>query len=54
MKIDARNATVRVRTDRWTHTLTETKWIYYLFHAICYSYGADNIWWSLSLCKSWL
>jgi len=30
------------QTDRQTHALTETNWIYNLSHAICYSYGADN------------
>ena len=32
------------QTDRQTHAVTETNWIYNLFHAICYtcSYGADN------------
>jgi len=33
-----RNATVTVRTD--THT--DTKQLYSLSHAICYSYGADR------------
>ena len=41
-----RNATVRVSTDgqRHTHThaRTDAKRFYYLSHAICYSYGADN------------
>ena len=39
-----RNATVRVSTDgqTHTHTRTDTKRFYYLSHAICYSYGADN------------
>ena len=30
------------QTDRRTHAGTETKKIYNLSHAICYSYGADN------------
>jgi len=38
-----RNATVRVSTDGQTHTRTDAKRFYYLSHAICYSYGADNI-----------
>ena len=41
-----RNATVRVttlgQTDRHTHRLTDANRFYYLSHAICYSYGADN------------
>ena len=41
-----RNATVRVSTDGQTHTRThartDAKRFYYLSHAICYSYGADN------------
>jgi len=40
------NATVRVSTDGQTHTRThartDAKRFYYLSHAICYSYGADN------------
>jgi len=36
------NATVRVRTDRQTHAMTETNWIYNLSLAICYCYEADN------------
>jgi len=40
----SRNATVRVRTDKQTHALTETNWIYNLSHAICCSYGGDNDW----------
>ena len=39
----SRNATVRVLTDRRTHTLTETNWIYNLSHAICSSYRADYL-----------
>jgi len=30
------------QTDIKTHTVTETNWIYSLYYAICYSYGADN------------
>jgi len=39
-----RNFRVRTdrQTDRRTHALTETSWIYNLSHAICYSWGADN------------
>ena len=41
-----RNATGRVSTDGHTHTRThartDAKRFYYLSHAICYSYGADN------------
>jgi len=37
-----RNATVRVSTDKQTHTCTYAKRFYYLSHATCYSYGADN------------
>jgi len=53
-----RNATMRVMTHGHTHTQidrqidkqrdrdtdsqTDANWFYYLFHAICYSYGADN------------
>jgi len=45
-----RNATVRVtthgHTDRQTHTQTDGRTdanrFYYLSHAICYRYGADN------------
>ena len=37
-----RNATVRVSTDGHTHARTDAKRFYYLSHAICYSYGADN------------
>ena len=42
-----RNATVRVSTGGQTHTRTHArthrrKRFYYLSHAICYSYGADN------------
>ena len=37
-----RNATVRVSTDGHTHVRTDAKRFYYLSHAICYSYGADN------------
>jgi len=37
-----RNATVRVSTDGQTHAHTDAKQFYYLSHAICYSYGADN------------
>ena len=37
-----KNATVRVSTDGQTHARTDAKWFYYLSHAICYSYGADN------------
>jgi len=33
-----RHATVRVPT----HGQTDANRFYYLFHAICYSYGADN------------
>ena len=40
------NATVRVSTEGQTHTRThartDAKQFYYLSHAICYSYGADN------------
>jgi len=41
------------QTDRQTHTVTETNWIYSLSYAICYnyatcySYGADN---TLTIC----
>jgi len=28
--------------DTHTHALTDAKRFYYLSHAICYSYGADN------------
>ena len=42
VKIDERNATVRVSTDGQTHTRTDAKRFYYLSHAICYCYGADN------------
>ena len=41
-----RNATVRVsidgQTHAHTHARTDAKRFYYLSHAICYSYGADN------------
>jgi len=39
-----RNTTVRVSTDgqTYTHTRINAKRFYYLFHAICYRYGADN------------
>jgi len=37
-----KNATVRVSTDGQTHTRSDAKRFYYLSHAICYSYGADN------------
>jgi len=39
-----RNATVRVTTHGQTdrHTETDANRFYYLSHAICYSYGADN------------
>ena len=41
-----RNAIVRVSTDGHTHARThartDAKQFYYLSHAICYSYGADN------------
>ena len=37
-----RNATGRVSTDGHTHTRTDAKRFYYLSHALCYSYGADN------------
>ena len=37
-----RNATGRVSTDGQTHARTDAKRFYYLSHAICYSYGADN------------
>jgi len=30
------------QTDRHTHARTDAKRFYYLSHAICYSYGADN------------
>ena len=30
-------------THTHTHTRTDAKRLYYLSHAICYSYGADNI-----------
>jgi len=30
------------QTDRQTHTVTETNWIYKLFHTICGIYGADS------------
>ena len=33
---------MRVSTDRHTHARTDAKRFYYLSHAICYSYGADN------------
>jgi len=38
----SRNATVRVRIDGYIDTLTDANRFYNLFHAICYSYGADN------------
>ena len=51
-----RNATVRVSTDGQTHTRTDrrtdAKRFYYLSHAICYSYGADNKHWQSSLQRS--
>jgi len=41
-----RNVTVRVTTYGQTHTqtdrLTDANQLYYLSHAICYSYGADK------------
>ena len=37
-----RNATVRVTTHGQTHRQTDANRFYYLFHAICYSYRADN------------
>ena len=37
-----RNATVRVTTHGQTHRQTDANRFYYLSHAICYSYGADN------------
>jgi len=43
-----RNATVRVPTDWPTDTLTHANRFYNLFHAICYSYGTDNVWLSSS------
>jgi len=46
VKIDPRNATVRVLADgqiHWqTDTLTDANRFYNLSHAICYSYGTDN------------
>ena len=33
---------VHRRTHTRTHARTDAKRFYYLFHAICYSYGADN------------
>ena len=33
---------VHRRTDTHTHARTDAKRFYYLSHAICYSYGADN------------
>ena len=33
------------QTDTHTHTQTDAKRFYYLSHAICYSYGADNNFW---------
>ena len=33
---------VHRRTHTHTHTRTDAKRFYYLSHAICYSYGADN------------
>jgi len=41
MKKCDRESTDR-QTDRRTHALTETNWIYNLPRAICYSHGADN------------
>jgi len=38
----SRNVTVRLRTDGYTDTLTDTNWFYNLSHAVCYSYEADN------------
>ena len=35
-------STVRVHIDIQTDTRTNTNWIYNLFRAICYSYGAGN------------
>jgi len=35
----SKNATVRVRTDGYTDTLTNANQFYNLYHAICYSYG---------------
>jgi len=37
-----RNATVRVSTQGQTDRETYANRFYYLSHAICYSYGADN------------
>jgi len=38
----SRNASVRVRTDGYTDTLTDANRFYNLCHVICYSYAADN------------
>jgi len=38
----SRHATVRVCTYGYADTLTDAKWFYNLFHAICYSYRTDN------------
>ena len=38
----SRNATVRVRTDGYTDSVTDANQFYNLSHAICYSYGTDN------------
>ena len=42
VKIDKKNATVRVLADGQIHRLTDANRFYNLFHAICYSYGTDN------------
>ena len=39
----SRNATVRVLADGQTDTLTDANRYYNLSHAICYSYGTDNV-----------
>ena len=39
----SRNATVRVLADGYTDRLTDANQFYNLSHAICYSYGTDNI-----------
>ena len=39
----SRNATVRVLANGQIHRLTDANRFYNLSHAICYSYGTDNI-----------
>jgi len=33
----------QTQTDRRTHAVTETNWIYYLSHDICFSHGTDKV-----------